>query len=159
MAKFVRTRWSKLKKEVESRFAKSVAGRISLFMTGYHGTHNEAGRWSIQIDGVEIAGAGDRNSWQSNRARGNSDVSWEEGDAEVRSKGLHDRNSVLHSLREYLNLSIEDAHDSPDALIRSLAILDHRTGKARLQELRSSLLSTPLEERCLKFRCDAEGIA
>lgn len=150
--------WSRLKKEVESRFAKSVAGRISLFMTGYRDTHNEAGRWSVLIDGVEIGGVGDFNSWQINHALADPDVSLEEGYAVLRSKGLHERSMVVESLSQYLNLPIEDALASPDALIRSMAVLDHRTGKARLRKLRTSHVADPLEKRCLEFRCEVEGI-
>ena len=44
MAKFVRTRWSKLKKEVESRFAKSVAVGISLLLYAFFESY-AAIRW------------------------------------------------------------------------------------------------------------------
>lgn len=153
MSEIVRTRWSKPKREVESRFAESVAGRVSIFMTGYHGTHNESGGWAIRIDGIEVGGIGDRTSWQ--RYRG---VARADRDAGLRGEGLHERDMVYRSLREYLSLSIDYALASPDALIRSLALLDHRTGKARLRKLITSPPDNPMERYCLEFRCDVEGI-
>jgi hypothetical protein len=59
MTGYIRTKWSKLKKEVEGRFATSVADRVELFMTGYHKLHNEVGRWAIRIDGKEVYQVGD----------------------------------------------------------------------------------------------------
>ena len=107
---------------------------------------------------MEVGGVGDYTSWKANRALSDTTVSFEEAQAEVRSKGLHARDMVLRSLYEYLSLSIDDALASPDALIRSVAILDKRTGKRRLRSLRGTPMTNALERRCLEFRCEVEGI-
>ena len=158
MPSYIRTRWSKIKRGVESRFAESVAGRVTLFMTGYHAKHNEIGRWAFRVDGTEVYDVGDLTSWGSNPVSVDPALSRQEGERDLRQKGLHDRDSLLESLREYLSLDIDAAHNSPDVVIRSLAILDRRTGKKRLRTLISVPIGHPLMRRCLELRCEAENI-
>ena len=84
-----------MKKEVEGRFAASVADRVELFMTGYHKLHNEVGRWAIRIDGKEVYQVGDCASWKyqySSSEFGKTD--------DQTTKGMHDRDDLLRSLKE-----------------------------------------------------------
>jgi hypothetical protein len=46
--------WSRLKKQVESRFAPSVAGRVELRTTNYRHVHDGEGRGWITIDKEEV---------------------------------------------------------------------------------------------------------
>src|SRR6476469_7554917 len=46
--------WSQLKKQVESRFAPSMAGRVELRTTSYRHTHDAEGRGWITIDKEEV---------------------------------------------------------------------------------------------------------
>jgi hypothetical protein len=154
----VAAKWSKLKQTVEARFADSIAGRVRLFMTGYHFSHNEVGRWAVVIDGEEAGGIGEITSWQNNRWFKEPGITQEEAAGELRAKGLHTRDHFVDALREYLSLPIEKALDSPDVVIRSLAILDSRTGKRRLRAICERGIDHTLERQCLALRCEADGV-
>lgn len=151
MTGYIRTRWSKLKKEVESRFAPCVERRVELFMTGYHKFHNEVGRWAVKIDGEEVFGVGDCESWKyKHDERG----SLKEQDHI--SKGFHERDDLLHSLKEFMSLPIDMALESNDVIIRSLSVLDKRIGKRRLKTLRIHDTDHDLVRRCLLLRRECE---
>lgn len=48
------TRWSQLKKAVESHFADKVRGRVELRAAGYRRAYEQEGRGYITLDGEEI---------------------------------------------------------------------------------------------------------
>ncbi len=146
------TRWSKLKKQIEGNFAETIIGRVELFMTGYHKTHNEAGRWAIRVDGKEIFKTDDWKSW---KYKYHTEDKLENN---VQEKGLHERDDLLQSLREYLALSIDKAMESPDIVIKSLAILDRRVGKRKLTNMNIKDTEHALIKQCAKLRLESEGI-
>jgi hypothetical protein len=158
MTGHITIRWSKLKRDVEARFAPSVSSRVSLFMTGYRIHRNEAGRWSLIIDGEEVVGAGDCSAWRADPLINGGDYAPRESLDRARATALQDRNGVLRSLHEYLSMSVEAAIESPDLLIRCLGVLDRRFGKRRLVLRAATPDLHPTERRCLDFRCKAEGM-
>ena len=150
-------RWSKLKKRVEERMAPSVAGRVRLFVTRYKGEEEDVGRWAIRFDGREVEGLSELTSrWRQEQLRAGGRSADEARGIQL-SEGTHDLRQFYRALEDYLNLSIEEALASPDVLIRSLALLDRRTGKRRLRQVSAAGLH-PLEATCLAFRRRAENI-
>ena len=70
--------WTKLKKQVEQRFAPSVAGRVELRTTSYRHAHDFAGRGWITVDKAEVHNFCTHKYWvelgRSTISRGGSDV-------------------------------------------------------------------------------------
>jgi len=55
-------RWSKLKQQLESRFAPSVRGRVELFQTRYRHAHDSLGEAWLTLDGIRAYSWGELNS-------------------------------------------------------------------------------------------------
>lgn len=116
-------RWSKLKQQVEARFAEGVRGRVELRTTRYAKAHDRFGRSWITVDGREIAN-------MSNYLRcGDSNADGHPGRFEA---GVFAGYDLPDAMREYLTLSIDATIASPNPLIRALAVLDRRAGDRRL---------------------------
>jgi hypothetical protein len=160
-------RWSKLRQRIESGIAPSLAGRVRFMVTRYRRAHDAEGRWAVLLDGDEIGGLGcivadqEQTELLSLKAA-ELDVPL----AEARSAADQALCAVAHhtlpmfygSLSAYLNMSVEAALASSDAVLRSLAILDRRLGRRRLAGIRLSGEASELEVGCLRARLDAEGL-
>lgn len=160
-------RWSKLKQIIEGGFAPAAAGRVSVHVTRYHRAHDAEGRWAILIDGIEVGGIGciiadrEQSEFIDQFRKGPDGATWEaqeRADALLCAKAHHTLPFFLATLFAYTSLSVEAALGSTDAVLRTLAILDRRTGKRRLMKLASTPLATDLERRCLEFRLQVEGL-
>jgi hypothetical protein len=161
-------RWSKLRKIVELRFAGSLSGRIRLESTHYRRAHDQEGRWGVVIDGQQVWGmgciVGDREQYVlSNKIRLEKNVSIDVASnmafAQRRNVARHNQYEFHGAVWDFTQISIDDALKSEDAVIRSLAYLDARTGKRRLVKLAKNEPATHLECACLKTRLQAENIA
>ena len=138
--------WSGLNKWLCERLCEELKGRITYFLTRYHKVHDSYGRAAILLDGKELA----RFSWVE-QYRQEQQVSAKY--AEDRSKGwfdLYDEMKpawdktctycewdFLSAVLEFRNLSIQDALNSEDYIIKSIAILDKRVGKRTLQKIKA----------------------
>lgn len=164
--------WSRLKKEVESRFAPSVAGRVELRTTNYRQVHDWEGRGWITIDKEEVHNFCTLKYWveRNKLLEGFQDTDWREPAqragyerARDEAEGILEKRGVLsqgwfeNSLQEYLSLTIEDALASPNFLHRGLAIVDKRFGKRRLKSFEPSPTDHALVSRLLELRRAAEA--
>ena len=137
-------------------------------VTRYRGAHDAEGRWAILLDGKEIGGLGcieaDQEQSELIYAKASElDISLAEaqgaGDQALCAKARHTLPMFCGTLFSYTNMSIDSALASPDAVLRSLAVLDKRLGKRRLAGIRLSNSAPELEQACLRARLAAEGIA
>lgn len=159
-------RWSKLKQVIESGFAPSVAVHVHVFVTRYAGAPDAYGRWAILIDGKEVGGLGMAADLELHELVDQfaADTNVSLGDAHARAMELlcarahHTLPMFTGTLHQFTNMSVDAALESPDAVVRTLALLDRRTGKRRLKRFTTQLPSTELEQECLVFRLKAEGI-
>lgn len=160
-------RWSKLRQIAQSRLAPSLTGRVRLETTHYRHAHDQEGRWGVVIDGEQVYGIGcivaDRESsavFTRLREQGCSI-----GEANrlcpehAIANARHDQYQFHAAVWNYTQMSIDDALDSRDAVVRALAYMDARTGKRRLRQLSAAPPATELERVCLAARLRAEGIA
>ena len=124
-----------------------LSGRITYFLTRYHKVHNSYGRAAILLDGKELVCF----SWIE-QYRQEQQVSAQY--AMDRSKGwleLHEEMKpawdesctycewdFLSAVLEFRNLSIQDALNSEDYIIKILGILDKRVGKRTLQKIKEA---------------------
>jgi hypothetical protein len=157
-------RWSGVRKRVESRFADSVRGRVHLYSTRYECS---CGRGWITVDGEEIANLCTFSSWTRHRA-----IFHETSSTRcARHRAVEDRERTPRLLVErgefsrfdlhlacwdFLHLKLPEALASENPLIVSLAVLDARTGRRKLETLRREALH-PLTRALLEFRLAIEG--
>ena len=159
-------RWSKVRQIAESRFAPSVKGRVRLESTHYHKAPDQEGRVGVVIDGEQVWSRGciegdrDRTAvFQELKEQGLTNQKANAFDSTiVRGMALHNQYDFHEAVWDYIQLSIDESLKSYDAVTRSLAFLDARTGKRRLRQLAAHAPRTSLERACLGFRLRAEGI-
>ena len=148
--------WSKIRKKLEQEYlCESLKGHVQYFFTIYHGGPDDPGRFAVRVDGKEVwnahaynEGAYDRIATELKRGQQVPRREWDgrqivndEANRLVENQAVKAANEigiastwdVISSIEEYFNLSIEDALQSPNAIIRMLAILDRRVGKRTLQ--------------------------
>ena len=149
--------WAGLNKWLNESLCESLKGRITYFLTRYHKVHNSYGRAAILLDGRELVcfswiemvrkECAVNDAWQQDRSQSNLglyDAMKPQWDANCTYCDMDFLNAVL----EFRNLSIQDALDSENYLIRILAILDKRVGKRTLQKIR----------QCRAYKQDPEWV-
>jgi hypothetical protein len=167
--------WSRLKKQVESRFASSMAGRVELRTTHYRHSHDSEGRGWITIDKEEVHNFCTLKFWVEQNAllegiRSANNVTdyrdpaqrdgyyhaYEQAEAILDQRGVRSQEWFENSLREYLSLTLEEGLASTNFLHRALAVIDKRLGKRRVKVLQLSQGEHPLVSRFLELRRAAE---
>jgi hypothetical protein len=167
--------WSRLKKQVESRFAASMVGRVELRATSYRHTHDGEGRGWITLDKEEIHNFCTLSFWieqgtllQGIRAANNATDfrdpaqraeyhhAYEQVDEILEVRGVRSKEWFENSLKEYLSMTLEESLASKNFLHRALAVIDKRLGKRRLKTLELSSGEHALVRRFLEFRRAAE---
>ncbi|WP_444883383.1 SF0329 family protein [Microbulbifer sp. PSTR4-B] len=163
-------KWSKLKSLVEEKFSLSLDSRISINSTSY-GNCSCGHAW-LTLDKEVIANFCTRAFW--NRASGNfyrkdnrwvtdSDVPEHVSEKQKLSYGEVEygelsRQDAYQACWEFVHtLKIDEAINSENPLIQSLATLDKRLGKRRLKEIDTSTLH-PLAKKLLAIRLESEGL-
>jgi hypothetical protein len=131
-------------------------------MAGYRNAYEARGRAWLTLDGVEVASFCQfefENAWRDEgrrevpTGRPFTTAAYEK----VRSAGLRDKSDFLDALGACLGSTIDQILQSPDPLIRALAMLDRRLGKRRLARLDVSR-EHPLVQRTYCLRCQAESV-
>lgn len=152
-------KWSKLKKTIEDKFTDSIGGRVNLFATRYtSGSYYMVRGW-ITIDGEEIANFSTPDN--NNKFGWNTPGIDERIPAEERKEGLavekgeFSRWDFMSACWEYINMSIEEAIESVNPIIRSFAVLDKRLGKRRLKLIEKNCMH-PLTLKLLRLRLECE---
>ena len=167
-------RWSQLRRQIEDRFAPSVASRVALHTAHYRHAHDGDGRAWIELDGKEVAtmcyfqaGHARRDLAEELRVANNATNAGQAGTpqwlqdeaiAVTRRAGVLSQEEFYRLLHEYLRTSIADVLASDNPITRALAMIDARVGKRRLRQLASQNEEHPLARLFLTLRCEAEGI-
>ncbi|VAX37021.1 hypothetical protein MNBD_PLANCTO03-1327 [hydrothermal vent metagenome] len=165
-------RWSQLQKDIESRFADSIGGRLRLRCVGYRGAHDGDGRCYFTFDGKEIGNCCTLSSMVHRGGRFNPEchdgaipLDWsnppsddERKTGETMELGEFSQGDVLSTCLAYRNISIEDALCSKNPIMLALAVVDRRVGKRRLRALREQP-KHPLVAKLYELRlaCEAGG--
>ncbi len=131
--------WSKLKKQIESRFADCFKGRLSIYSTRYTaGSYFMTRAW-ITLDGNELLNFSTPenysrylNEYASIEARvADSDRT----PGKPAERGEFDKYEFTAACRDYLNMTVEMALSDVNPILNMLAVLDGRLGKRRLREI------------------------
>jgi hypothetical protein len=158
-------RWSNLKAKTEAFFAPSLHGRVELRATSYRGAHDETGRGYITVDGKEVWNMCSLRFWAAEypkieEIRKEEQISARA--AQILTDSQLEKEGVLsqwdyRTLENYCTSSIESNLLSANPLAKSLAVLDSRVGKRRLEKLDISA-DHPMVQCFFKLRCEAERI-
>lgn len=143
--------WSGIKKQLLDFLCEPLKDRITYFLTRYHNVHNAYGRAAILLDKNELA----EFKWievyeqeyemsrlyASLKIKENNGLSYEEAREKLKSKWNENctyyEMDFLSAATAFLQMSISDALNSEDYIIRIFAILDKRVGKRTLQAIKS----------------------
>ncbi len=168
--------WSKLKKLIEQTLAASVKPHLQIHVTRYGpGDSYYMARAWVTWDKEEVASFStakwaqecyetaqeirEINSCEDYRdpdQRKGYYTALAEAERIMDEKGLFSRSDFYDSLMAYLELSVEEAIQADDAIIRAFAMLDKRLGKRRLRAMDEP--RHPLVKMFYRLRCEAEGI-
>ena len=132
-------KWSKIKKQFELLLAPSLRKRVKMHVTEYTKASFDVGRGWITLDGDEVISIQIPSFYDDN--------------IQFSTDTMHFGQAIYN----YLNLSIEEAVTSNDALIRGFSFLDKRFGKRRLKEVDATSLH-PFSQHLYLLRCNIEGI-
>jgi len=126
--------WSKLKERVRGRICPELRSRVDFHVTSYRGSHDDAEKVWITIDGVRLA----TYSWYQKQwkpfhrdEKGRlTDKSLPKGDPVYSEwQKMHLPQDFGVAMRLYLDLSVQQALASTNPLIRAFALIDRRCGK------------------------------
>lgn len=161
--------WSKLKKSIEALLADAVKQHLQVHTTRYGpGVSAIMNRAWITWDGKEIHTF---SSIQWLQARDRQVLRLHEMDEApvypdmlqlveylLSQQGIFSYHDFYIALEEYLSLSVENALESDNMLIKAWTMFDRRLGKRRLLTLDTRHLDHTLVRQWYQLRCDAEGI-
>lgn len=136
--------WGALNKQMCLYLCDELKERVTFFLTRYHEVHNSYGRASIRLDGKELICF----SWIemyhqetdiSNLSEENNENSYSELTAMMKPKWdmnctYYERN-FIDAVLQFRNMSIQDALQSKNFIIKILAIMDRRVGKRTLMRI------------------------
>ena len=175
--------WFKTKKILEDELlCDSLKGRVSYFCTRYHGAPDHYGRFCVRVDGKEYVMANPYNEkyvdQEECRIKEEENIpprEWDEHgcflheeenlDAENRARKIAMTNNTMEefqplwAIEDFLNQDIAVSLHSDNEFIRLLAVLDRRTGKRTLADLKNKLDEQPEWLRFFyELRLNAENI-
>lgn len=135
--------WAALNKQLSGFLCEECKNRISFFLTRYHKVHNSYGRAAIRLDGREIVCF----SWIE-MYRKESDLHkiweetgiWDENNLDLKKKwdadAVYCDMDFLEAAVSFLDMTIKEALNSDNYIVRIFAILDRRVGKRTLRKIK-----------------------
>lgn len=149
--------WSRLKKSVESRFAQSLQGRVSLHLTAFRGAHDQENFASIRIDGRDFLKMSLSAYYMESASAEIERLNDSEREDFMAFHNVFIADDLRIAVNNILNCSIVEIISSPHVLTRALGMLDSRFGKRRLRAFDPSG-EPEIVSSLWRFRCAAEGL-
>nr|WP_320051244.1 hypothetical protein [uncultured Desulfuromonas sp.] len=157
-------KWSKLKSEIESMFCDSLRKRVSINSTRY-GNCTCGHAW-ITLDKKIVANFCTMAFWNTSPVFDEEQGKFVAGENRPRGATKYDkqfvkygemsRQDVYESCWKFVHeLGIDDALNSDEPLIQTLAVIDRRVGKSRLRQIEDLKLH-PLAKKLLETRLESE---
>ncbi|MDR1822131.1 MAG: hypothetical protein LBQ91_06820 [Oscillospiraceae bacterium] len=159
--------WSKIRQRLENEcLCEALKGRIRYFTTRYRNAHDGTGRVCILVDNDEKLNMPFETEYKISAEvyrRNDKDKSlkerYDEVTGEFHEKGIFEPWDFSRALDEYFICNIEDCLKSDNPLVRLLAVLDRRTGKRTLEQMKTEAGELPDWLRYFYYlRLTSEGI-
>ena len=161
--------WSKQKQILKNNLCESLRDRIDFNMIKYRKSHDSLGRAVITLDKEEIFSMAtivlDMEHWKvvGFRLDNESFEEYLERDTEgykiVNENGFFSEFDFYEAVNIYLNVSIEDAINSDNILVRALSMLDKRLGKRRLKKIYENIeKENNLVKKFYNIRVESENM-
>jgi hypothetical protein len=152
-------KWSKLKKLVEDTFAQDIKGRVHVYSTNYQCS---CGRAWITVDGKELVDLSTmlsgllyrcvyHEATKTDCAKHPAMPDEERKSGNLVEPGEFSRFDLHKACWEYVHASVNDSLRSQNPLIVSLAVLNAKVGKGRLERLSAQKLH-PLTRSLIEVR-------
>jgi hypothetical protein len=169
--------WSQLKKSIESFICPPLRNRVKFYSTRYRSAHDQIGRAWISVDGKEIYdfstptwinayyGTAHRLRIENYtldfqdplQAPGYYDA-YKEAQKYVEDKGIFEQYFFYKSIKEYINLSFDEALGSDNKIMKSIALIDRRLGKRRLEQIQINDDDINLFKTLYSLRIESAGL-
>ncbi|QZY57317.1 SF0329 family protein [Crassaminicella profunda] len=144
------TRWTKIKKQVESFICEKLKNRVDFIVAVYRKAHDQTGRIYITVDKKEVfsmctitAEMEDYKTYRKLRDEFNeykeSRELWELSQKELNKRGIFGEYEFYKSLEVYFNSHVKDCLYATDVLLNIFALLDRRVGKRSLKKFSESI--------------------
>jgi hypothetical protein len=178
--------WSKTKSILESFLCDKLKGRIQIYATIYRKFHDGPSRVWITFDKKEILSASDtkyqivqeklyQQIRDERRLKGIPyspvpGVMFNSAEREALMEASYEAEVILINqnnfesyhlfapFMRYGSLSIDEAINSENVIIRAFSMLDRRLGKRKLKELNFTENTHPIIVKFYNIRCSVEGI-
>lgn len=178
--------WSKTKSTLESFLCEKLKGRIQLYATVYRKFYDEPSRVWITFDQREILSASDvtyavEHSKLYEQLKEQNQLKpilyhedwasmFHSSERQALLQASHVAENILIDqsifksyhlyapFMKYSSLSIEEAMNAENIIVRAYSMLDRRLGKRRLKKLYFTEDTHPLIIDFYKIRCEVEGI-
>lgn len=83
---------------------------------------------------------------------------YDEAQTIAQQRGIFSRSHFYYALESYVRMSIDEAVESDDIIVRAASRLDRRLGERRLRRMIPTDTEHPLVTQFYALRCEAEGI-
>ena len=139
--------WAGLNKWLNGCLCNVLKDRITYFLTRYHKVHDAYGRAAILLDGKELVCFSWIEQYRQEQAVSEKyaedpNKDWFGLYAEMKPEWdescTYCEWNFLQAVLAFRNMSIQDAIDSEDYIIKILAIMDQRVGKRTLQRIKQA---------------------
>jgi hypothetical protein len=128
--------WSKLKSRLKNFICPELKDRIDFHLTGYRKSHDGADKVWIVVDGEKVFSF-EYYAFEFAEREAYHDLKMNEPQAKewLRKNEIHRPKDFGDAAREYLNLSVKEALESPNDIVKAFAVIDKRVGKRTLERL------------------------
>lgn len=127
--------WSKLKSRIKSFVCPELKDRIDFHLTSYRKSHDGADKVWITIDGRKIFSFDHYPFERAETMAYYQGLDTQEVKDSLLAKEIHNPADFGFSMREYLDLPLDDALKSVNPIIKAFALIDRRTGKRTIGKI------------------------
>lgn len=162
--------WSKIKKNIESKFTEKLKGKVQIYTTSYGydlDTKDLYNRGWITLNGTEVVNFSTSDAFFLNGCNYHyatptdcaqtKEQIYKRNPNNLAEKGEFTKFDLSNCCYAFLNMNIDEAVNHKSPIIQSLAMLDKRLGKRRLLQITEQELH-PLTKFFLNLRLEAELI-
>lgn len=147
--------WSKLKTKIKEFICPELQDRVDFFVTSYRKSHDGADRVWITVDGEKFFECKHYIYERAEAEAYHSGFQPNQIESVLASKEIHSPGNFGESMREYLDMPINESLNSDNPLIKAFAIIDRRTGKRTLAEVKITDSDRFLVKKFYKLRCSS----